>query len=240
LYWDRDALATAPDAAQPVVVWLKDSAGEIWAKAEAPVAQGAAYEQPGWLEQTAIRQQIDLTPPFGLPPGAYVVEVAPFAGQSTPLEQVQAAAMPASAAVQRAGAGQEVRFGDAFRLAGYEISEDGAETVLELLWVPLQTPEAPLKVFVHQVDAHDQMIAQKDDCLGGTIGGVCSPMREWPPDSLIRQRVRMSLGASGDEPARLYVGLYHPDSGERLALTVAGQVVPDGRYLLPGLSQGAP
>jgi hypothetical protein len=62
-------------------------------------------------------------------------------------------------------------------------------------------------------------------------------MAGWAAGDVIRQRLHLPGHAEG----QLYVGLYHPDTGERLPVSAGDRVVPDGRYPLPDLaSESAP
>ena len=132
-----------------------------------------------------------------------------------------------------------MRFGDELALVGYEIAPASEETIVDLLWAAEKTPTRAYKTFLHLVDADGQIVAQQDSCLGGVApDATCAPITGWNAGDVIRQRLRLPL-TQGD--GQFYVGLYHPETGERLPLSAGGQVAPDGRYRLPGLdAAGAP
>ncbi len=240
LFWDQGALTARTDPTQPVTAWIKDATGEVWAVVEA-VVTGEENTVPGWSGEPDIVQPITLQSPPGLPPGVYRVEVAPFAAQSTDLSEIIVAPqrlsdLTANPDMARALnlADADVRFGDELALVGYEIVPSDEETIVDLLWAVEKTPATAYKTFLHLVDADGRIAAQQDSCLGGaTQDAACSPMTGWSAGDVIRQRLRLPL-AQGE--GQFYVGLYHPETEERLPLSAGEQVVPDGRYLLPGLN----
>ncbi len=240
-YWDAAELAGSPDADARIVTWMKDAAGEVWAQAEAPLDWSA--QTPGWLDRRALAQTVELHGPSGLAQGEYRVEVAPFAGGGVSLGAVSVAAAPLASllATDRPaptglvlGAGDEVLFGDKWRLAGYTLSPSGEGLDLDLLWAALKPPQPGLKLFVHVVDEQGTIIAQHDGTLAGPDDA--SPPALQPSDAA-RQRVHLALPADhAGAPYHVYVGIYRSADQQRLPVTAGGAPVPDGRYELHGVS----
>jgi mannosyltransferase len=127
----------------------------------------------------------------------------------------------------------EVDLGDRIRLLGYSL---GRETVpvgdvlpLTLHWQALAGIEERYKVFFHLLDAHEQVVAQRD----AEPGGGARPTTTWevgdaladhygvliPPDT--------TLGEYWIE-----VGMYNPVTGARLPVSVKGH--PTGDRVLLG------
>ncbi len=181
----------------------------------------------GWPGRPVVAQSFTLRPPVGLSPGIYRIEIAPFAGQSTELAALEieptCSDEIASLGSQVQTPAGEVRYGDVARLAGYELDAANASWTVDLIWAWLASPGEPYHYFIHVVDAADQMIAQQDGLLA----------EPGSPGELACQRIHLALPKSAaGAPARVYVGIYRPQDGVRVPLTVDGQPVPDGRYLL--------
>lgn len=231
LYWDATEVAAVPG--QRVVIWMKDAAGEVWATAEETVgadslASPAAPQATGWPDRPVVAQTFTLRPPIGLSPGVYRIEIAPFAGQSTELTDLEIGATRLSEAasfgsrmVMPRG---EVNFGDVARLVGSGLDTSGESWTVELVWAWLGSPGEPYHYFIHVVDAGEGISAQQDGPLAQAGGR----------GELARQRIHLALPQSRSMPAayRIYVGIYRPQDGARLPLTADGQPVPDGRHLL--------
>lgn len=223
LAWDAAEVATAA-AQPPVTAWIKDGSGEVWATAEGDGLTGAVV--PAWLNRQAMLQTLALSLPAGLLPGDYQIEMAVTGGGGQALGQTALPATPLATALPAnvIRPDRPVVFDSVVQLVGYEMHSAEAGRQIDLLWGALAPPPTA-QVFVHLVDAAGQMVAQHD-----------GPLPTWSAGALARQRVRLTLPA--DQPATgsdyvIYVGLYHPATGERLPLSVSGQDVPDRRYELP-------
>ena len=117
------------------------------------------------------------------------------------------------------------QLGDSVRLVGHfvtamEISSESspAKSALEvtLYWQAADKLPADYTVFVHILDARGKMIAQGD---GPPINGQY-PSSAWTPGQVVADTHRIPL-PSGIDPAGLevFVGLYTPADGARLAVT---------------------
>jgi len=232
LFWDEDALAAVPEAR--VVIWIKDAAGEVWAFEERLAVgdqQGGAPLAGDWPGVPVTPQSIVLRPPVGLSPGPYRIEVAPFGGSPNELTVVE---LQATRADEVAAFGPktivpaaevpeaEVRFADAVRLVGATLDATGDTWTAELVWEWLATAAAQHHYFVHVVAPAGDIVAQQD--------GVLPPPGS--PGDLARQRIRLEVPEGATASARVYVGVYRPEDGVRLPLTVGSAPIPDGRHLL--------
>ena len=117
-----------------------------------------------------------------------------------------------------------VRFGDAASLLGFQMqrASSSGQISVTTYWQAGSRTTAPLSLFVHAIDANGQVVAQEDR--------LDAPAEDWQPGDLIAQVHRLTLpeqtGAHWIE-----IGLYDPNSGERLPVLVDGQTV-DHRVLL--------
>ena len=124
------------------------------------------------------------------------------------------------------------RFGEAITLAAYDLDLTGETLTVTLYWQTDRPLVAPLKVFVHARDAAGAIVTQSD----GQPVANSYPTPAWIPGTVIVDThvLAWPAGASAP-PAGLAVGLYEPDTLQRLpAVDAAGAPLPDGQLLLPG------
>ena len=109
-------------------------------------------------------------------------------------------------------------FGGLIRLTGYDVWQTGESLALTLFWEAIQAPPADYQVFVHIENGPDGagtagVWGQSD----GTPACGGSPTGSWSPgDQIIDRHV---ISPAPEAPAGNYsllVGLYRPDTGERL------------------------
>jgi hypothetical protein len=116
-------------------------------------------------------------------------------------------------------------FSDLVELGGYDIdfkaiAPDGTVS-LRLYWRPIGDPTRSLKVFVHLRNAQGETIAQADHFI---YEGFLTPDEwnklqeegEWLRDTA-DLRLPLPLPTGGG-PYRIYVGLYDPDTLERVPM----------------------
>ena len=125
-------------------------------------------------------------------------------------------------------------FGGLIRLTGYDVWQTGESLALTLFWEAIQAPPADYQVFVHIESGPDGagpagVWGQSD----GTPACGGSPTGSWSPgDKIIDRHV---ISPAPDAPAGNYsliVGLYRPDTGERLpVLDATGAPIGDSAVL---------
>jgi hypothetical protein len=126
------------------------------------------------------------------------------------------------------------RWGENLTLAGVDVARDGQVLSVILYWRTEAAPAAPLKRFIHAVGAGGEITAQSDVFLESD--GV--PASYWRPGEYVVDRAVLEIPA-GAEVGALHVGLYDPQTGERLPVTAAsGEPLPEGRFAID-LEQGA-
>jgi hypothetical protein len=129
----------------------------------------------------------------------------------------------------------DAHWDDLFTLAGYDLEPPGQALTLTLYWRADAAPGAPLKRFVHAVNAGGEIVAQADALLESD--GV--PATYWQPGEYVVDRVALEIPA-GEQVTELYVGLYDPQTGERLPVSAAnGEALPDRRLTID-LPEAAP
>jgi hypothetical protein len=155
-----------------------------------------------------------------VPPGRYHVEVAVDTGTGKDiydLGRIEVTArrrvyrVPAISNPVRAVLGGEIEF------LGYdlqpEVGRPGEEVALTLYWRSLTQPTGNYKVFTHLMNGWGELAAQRDGLpLEGTV-----LTSQWSPREVITDKYAILVPSDLAEGVyQLEVGMYRPDSGERL------------------------
>ncbi|MCI0577283.1 MAG: hypothetical protein L0331_13925 [Chloroflexi bacterium] len=123
-------------------------------------------------------------------------------------------------------------FGDQITLDGYELSGEwtpGSTVGVALYWGALRPPDGDYQVFVHLLNEAGELVANHD---GKPVDSRFKTVA-WQPGDVIRDEHLLTLPA--DLPAggyRLVVGLYLPETAERLAVQDSQGNAPSERALL--------
>lgn len=126
-------------------------------------------------------------------------------------------------------------FGDPaiIQLAGYELAPEtavaGETLLLTLYWRALQTTPQNYDVFVHLVDAQDQIVAQGD---GPPLNGFRTTASWRPNEAFVDEHRILVPPEVAPGTYRLWVGFYNRDTGERLPAVVDGETIPGGNVVL--------
>lgn len=138
---------------------------------------------------------------------------------------------PALSAVPATATPLDANLGDTARLRGYEVSppaaRPGDRVVLTLYWEPLSPTDRPYSVYVHLLDAADQLIAQRDTYPG--LGR--NPTTVWTPGRLFADRYLVIVPPETPAPltAHWKAGLWQAETGDyAFLLDAAGQPVDSG------------
>jgi hypothetical protein len=116
------------------------------------------------------------------------------------------------------------RFGGSLALRGAESGIEGGVLRLVLTWELTGPLEGTPTMFVHLVGADGTPVAQAD---GDPLLGLY-PLRAWPVGSVVEDVRYIAL--PGEGPYQVYVGVWGPETGRRLAATDAdGRRWPDDR-----------
>lgn len=115
-------------------------------------------------------------------------------------------------------------------LTSAALSQDGQQLQLTLLWQALAEFEQSYRVFVHLVDENGVIVAQAD----GEPVSWSRPTTGWAPGEYVRDSHTLTLPAGSSlADLAIRVGLYHPQTGDRLQAETADFIVlslplPDG------------
>jgi hypothetical protein len=196
------------------------------------------YPSRNWQVGETLRDRHLLTIPAATPPGVYQLQVGLYdqpepgviqgLGDATPVGWI---AIKEPDAIVTVPPGHlpyvtEINFGEAITLLGYDIVPvDDNQLLLNLVWQAKQSPTINWTVFVHLLDDEDNLIAQQD----GQPRGGSYPTTIWDIDEVVTDPHVLTLPESLPEGEyRLALGLYHPETGERLPITnTQGEAVGD-------------
>jgi hypothetical protein len=126
--------------------------------------------------------------------------------------------------------GRDDRFGLAIHLVGARFTPtatSGDVAAVELRWQAGQPVPVDYKVFVHLTDDAGHLVAQHD----GMPAGDTRPTTTWQPGEIVSDRHGLFLPQPGQpRPVRLHlrVGLYDPNTGQRLHMPDNGDQVELG------------
>jgi hypothetical protein len=246
LYWRASTSIHKP---LYLVVRLVDPAnGEVWAEMENLAPGGLATRY--WNAEVELADSYALVPRAGLPQGDYVVDVAFYqhdddalpilAGdvgdvlRREPLQMLQVS-HPANISSSPLLPDHALGFtlGDEIELLGYDASgrvSPGDAVRVTLYWRVLQSVPVDYKVFIHLLASDGHLVAQDD----AVPVNWSYPTKQWQVGEYIRDEHSLSvdlLAIRGDY--ELSVGLYDPNTGERVTVRdAAGTVIPEGRIVL--------
>jgi hypothetical protein len=134
--------------------------------------------------------------------------IAPAYARPALLSELPASAQPLA-----------VTFAGSIRLLGYDqvaqAVEPGDQLALRLYWQALAPLPADYTVFIHLVDDHDLIVAQRDVFPGPGL----FPTSQWPAGPILADRYVLQLPNTAYAPARatFAAGLYNAIGGERLS-----------------------
>jgi hypothetical protein len=121
-------------------------------------------------------------------------------------------------------------FGPTIQLFGYDLGEIvGGQLPLTLYWRAVAEPSGSYLVFIHLVDQAGNIISQIDT----VPAGGARPTSGWRAGEFITDTHVLSIPADlPPGPYQLNVGLYDPDDGARLPVTLYGAPQPDNQLRL--------
>jgi hypothetical protein len=178
-----------------------------------------------------------------LPSDRYALTVAlADGGESVTLAHLRVEPLPrAFEPPERIGSVIDARFGDEFQLLGYELVQEYDSLNLTLHWRALRQPETYYKVFVHLSDPATGKVVAQYDAAPRDWG---YPTTWWEKGEVVTDEISLSLKNVPEGQYRLGIGLYVPDTGERLTITeperkqeIPGRLVLPERITLPPISQ---
>ncbi len=118
-----------------------------------------------------------------------------------------------------------VKFGDTADLLGYDLKRGDKDLTLTTYWRAGDHIVTPLQMFVHVLDTDSHLVAQSDRLDAAPFG--------WRAGDAIAQIHRIAL-PPGATTYLIAIGLYNPDTQQRLPVVVNGREV-DQRLILKQL-----
>jgi hypothetical protein len=192
-----------------------------------------------WQAKQVIVEQFPLEMPDDLEAGAYLLNLSllgPESGELWPLSldndfnrldrvPIDYVIVPVDEKLEDFQP-IEAAFGSEIQLSGFTTSkaETGEKLDVLLAWEAKRQANEDYVVFVHMVDSSGQLVANHD----GVPGNGRFPTKAWQPGIVIPDTHSILIPA--ELPAGEYllkVGLYDPDTGERLTATAADGTVSD-------------
>jgi hypothetical protein len=106
------------------------------------------------------------------------------------------------------------QLGDNIKLLGYDEQQtiEAEQRVIQLFWQAIDTPPADYTVFLQLLDANNQIIIQQDSQPQHGL----APTGSWTDGEIIRDEYTISFAPNSEQNYRLIVGMYSPETGERL------------------------
>jgi 4-amino-4-deoxy-L-arabinose transferase-like glycosyltransferase len=230
LYW-RPRVRIEQDV--QVFVQLLDRNNEAMAGIHDWPMHGA-YRVRAWQPEETVPLSYQFSIPADLAPGRYrlICGVVDLMRQTRiPLvsgEEFATVAMlkiplPTSQAVPTRSLAAS--FGSEIDLDGYTLSPGPAGLEVTLFWHASSVPQADYTVFIHLVDAADQLVAQSDaQPLDGNY-----PTSIWSAGETVVDQRMIAVPAGH---FRVYVGLYQWETLKRLSVLSSGRPTPEDRLLL--------
>jgi len=110
----------------------------------------------------------------------------------------------------------DVTFGDEMGLLGYDLRQDNDNLHLTLYWKALQRMDTRYKIFVHLLDSTTKALAAQDDAMPRRWA---YPTTWWEAGEVVSDEIPIPLAGVPAGQYDLTVGVYHPDTGERLPVS---------------------
>lgn len=187
----------------------------------------AGWSTSDWGRDAMARGRGELQIDPFTPRGAYTVAIGLVepatgkeAGKPVAVGQVEVQAIERVFDPPEVEMKSEAIFGGELRLWGYDLQTSADRLELMLHWQTLKQMDASYKFFVHLVDVESGELAAQADVIPHDW---TYPTLWWEAGEFVSDEIVLSLA---DVPAgdyRLEVGVYHPQSGDRVHLTPGGE-----------------
>ena len=228
-----------PKANADAIFQLRGQAGTAVSEQR---ASHAAYPMTAWSAGEVARFPYVLKLDPGLPAGRYTLTVNLADEASTQelrpqpfvLGELSVQSRPRSYAVpERIAHPVNVQIGDGVRLLGYDLSPGevmpGQPVTLILYWQSVAPVGANYTVFTHLLTPNGQLAVGRDSLpLQGE-----APTTSWLKGEVLTDRYELQVPpGSGPGAYPIEIGIYQPETGQRLPVSRDGVQQPDNRLLL--------
>jgi hypothetical protein len=215
-------------------VKLKDEWGEVAQEWQEALAR--SYPTSRWPMNALVLSRYRLRLSHDLLPGHYHLVIVPNDALTAEelgefdVETIEVTAPQRHFTVPEMGREVGTNFGGEVLLLGYDLAREGKELRLELHWQALRQMETDYKVFVHLFDPTTETIVAQHDAMPRE--GRC-PTSRWAKGEVVSDSITLSLAEVPPGHYRLAVGIYDPETVDRLpAVDAAGRPIPDNRVVL--------
>jgi hypothetical protein len=207
-----------------VQIALTSEEGSAVQQARWPILQGWAMEQwpAGMVAIDHYRFQVS---PFA-PEGVYSVNVSLLdsatrtpVGDSATIGTVAIRELPRRFEPSEPTTALDAVFGEQLHLLGYDMQLNHERLTLTLHWQALCSMTETWKFFVHIVDPNTGEVVTQTDVMPR---GWTYPTTWWVPGEYVEDTIVISLEDVPANNLQVVVGVYHPETGERL-VTFTGE-----------------
>ncbi|HSM55689.1 MAG TPA: hypothetical protein VK879_05990, partial [Candidatus Sulfomarinibacteraceae bacterium] len=206
LFWEMPAPVTA-SAPSELSLALRDEAGKTVRRWSVPPVR-ADYGPQQWRAGERLRGQHLLRLPATLQSGEYHFWLEEVALETVTVDAPDRSFQPPS--VEHT---VDAIFAEQAALHGYTVSQEAEQLIVTLVWQGLAEMETGYQVFVHLVDGAGQLVAQSD----AEPAQWTRPTTGWAPGEYVVDEHPLALpGGALPADAHLRVGLFDPETGERL------------------------
>jgi hypothetical protein len=239
LFWE----ATAPLPVDYFVfIQLLDEDKQVVAGLEEPPLSWLPTSH--WPTETPIRSQHRLRIPAALPAGRYRMIAGLFVPQAgervgweghdfITLADIQTEERPRDFTPPTPQHPLALTLVGGHRLVGYDLvagESAGSPVNLTLYWIPAGATQRHYSTFVHLLDDNDEIRSQSDS----EPDHGAHPTTSWLAGEVIRDAHTLTLPSSlSSAPYRLEIGLYDPQTGERLPFVDAQGAITADHIVLP-------
>jgi len=214
---------------------LKDESGTIIHSQTEPIAK--SYPTSLWPINAIVASRYRLPLDPLLPPGRYDLVIAVFDpqtgegfGEFIASPGIVIKGRERSYAIPPMQVKLDINFGGQMHLLGYDLRREEEELRLRLHWQALRRMERDYKVFVHLFDPTTEVIVAQNDAMPRQNQ---YPTSWWAEGEVVSDEVVIFLGGVPQGRYRLALGVYDPQTMDRLAaIGPDGTPVADNRVVL--------
>jgi hypothetical protein len=199
-----------------------------------------------WTSGQETLDHYEVKLPLDAAPGRYTLAVGlyrraglvrlPWSGDPAGRDQVVLGSVKIAPVAPDVAVAQPLgrRFGPAIELVGLEAplpsrAAPGSTLLIHPRWRASAAPERDYTVFVHLVDAAGKVVANGDSPpLRGRF-----PTSVWEAGDVVPDAYQVTIPADARGPMRVLIGLYRPDTGERLPVDAGGDSLELARIEVP-------
>jgi hypothetical protein len=226
-----------PDRPLDLALRLVDPAGETVQSQRVPLSPDWPTDQ--WPANAVVRARYALQLDPFLPPGRLSLTLTPIdrargvaVSEPLTLETIAVQELPRSFDAPAMAHRLDVAFGDGLDLLGYDAGLGAERLDLTLHWRARERLDVPYKFFVHLYDAESGEVVAQADVMPRDWS---YPTTWWEEGEVVSDEISLPLQDVPPGTYRVGVGVYHPDTGDRLPVTGAepGLAVEERRLTLP-------